>query len=223
MYELNRTVRAVIATVVAVLCKMDSKYNKFVRKDGKIVVRLKKALYGCIQSAVLWYKELGSTIMSLGFISNPYDICSYTRNRNESVDTILIYVDDLFMTSDSNYVLTTIADALKLKYGAVTSHTGLQHDFLGIHSISGEVSLSMKGYLKDIMRKYKVTRKSKTPATDKLFTTDINSPLLSNVKREEFHSAVMALHYLAKRIKPDILTAISFCATRVCIHLWKIN
>ena len=54
------------AGVVAVLCKMDSKYNKFVRKDSKIVVRLKKALYGCIQSAVLWYKELSSTIMSSG-------------------------------------------------------------------------------------------------------------------------------------------------------------
>ena len=127
-------------------------------------------------------------------------------------------VDDLFMTSDSKDVLTTIAEALKLKYGAVTSHTGLQHDFLGINwdfSISGEVSLSMKGYLKDIMRKYNVIKKSKTPASDKLFTTDTNSPLLSNMKRQEFHSTVMTLHYLAKRIRPDILTAVCFCATRV--------
>ena len=60
------------AGVVAVLCKMDSKYNKFVRKDGKIVVRLKKALYGCIQSAVLWYKELSSTIISIFFRSSRF-------------------------------------------------------------------------------------------------------------------------------------------------------
>ena len=32
---------------------------------------------------------------------------------------------------------------------------------------------------------------------------------------ESFHSCVMTLHYLAKRTRPDILTAVSFCATRV--------
>ena len=94
-------------------------------------MRLNKALYGCIQCAILRYKELRSTIISLGFISNPYDICSYTRNRNGSIDTSLIYVDDLFITSDSNDILTSITDALKRLYGAVTSHLDLHHDFLG--------------------------------------------------------------------------------------------
>ena len=68
------------------------------------------------------------------------------------------------------------------------------------------------GSLKDIVSKYNVIKKSKTPATDRLF---INSPLLSNTKHEEYNSAVSTLHYLAKRIRPDILTAVSFCATRV--------
>ena len=73
------------AGVVANLCKMDLKFKKFVRKDGKVAVRLKKALHGCLRSAVLWYKELSSTIISVGFVSIPYDICPYTRNRNGSI------------------------------------------------------------------------------------------------------------------------------------------
>ena len=66
-----------------------------------------------------------------------------------------------------------------------------------------------------VMRKHIVIKKSKTPATDRLFITDINSTSLSNTIREEYHSAVMTLHYLAKRMRHDILTAVSFCATRV--------
>ena len=91
----------------------------------------------------------------------------------------------------------------------MTSHFGLHHDYLGIHwdlATAGQISLSMTGYLKDIVSEYYVIMKSKTPATDRLFVTDISGPLLSNTKREEYHSAVMTLHYLAKRIRPDILT-----------------
>ena len=53
-------------------------------------------------------------------------------------------------------VLSDIAAVLKLKYGAVTSHTGLQHDFLGIHwdfITPGEVTLSMKDCVNDILKK----------------------------------------------------------------------
>ena len=42
------------AGVVEVLCLMDLKYKEYVRADKRITVRLKKALYGCIQSALLW-------------------------------------------------------------------------------------------------------------------------------------------------------------------------
>ena len=64
--------------VAALMCKVDPKYRNFLRTDGKITVRLKKALYGCIQSAVLWYNELASTLEAMGFVRNPYDICSFS-------------------------------------------------------------------------------------------------------------------------------------------------
>ena len=119
--------------VAEILCRLDLKYRQFVRPDKKIAVKLKKALYGCIQSAVLWYGELSSTLEGMGFSRNPYEMCSFTRVRDASVDKILVYVDDLFITSKDEHVLTTISNTLKTKYGAVTMTTGLEHDFLGIH------------------------------------------------------------------------------------------
>jgi Reverse transcriptase (RNA-dependent DNA polymerase) len=204
--------------VAEIMCRIDSKYRKFIRPDRKIAVTLKKALYGCIQSAVLWYQELASTLEGMGFRSNPYDICSFIRVRGDTTDKILVYVDDLFITSKDKSVLTAISDTLKERYGAVTNTTGLEHNFLGIHwdfRVPGQASLSMDGYVKDIMSKYKVTMKCSTPATDNLFKCNPLSPRLSKAKQEYFHSLVMTLHYLAKRIRGDILTAVSFCATRV--------
>ena len=72
------------AEVAEMLCNIDFKYSKFLRPDKKIAVKLKKALYGCIQSAVLWYNELTSTLEELGFIRNPYDTCSFSRPHQDS-------------------------------------------------------------------------------------------------------------------------------------------
>ena len=204
--------------VAEIMCRIDPAYEQYVRPDKKITVRLKKALYGCIQSAVLWYNELASTLESIGFQKNPYDICSFKRVRGETKDMILVYVDDLFITSKDEEMLTSIADTLKKKYGGVTANTGLEHNFLGIHwdfRVHGQVTLSMDGYVKDIIRKYNIVKRCTTPATDHLFKSDPTSPKLSAKKQEEFHSIVMTLHYLAKRVRGDILTAVSFCATRV--------
>lgn len=53
--------------VVEILCDIDAACRKFVRPDKKIAVRLKKALYGCVQSAILWYNELTATLEGMGF------------------------------------------------------------------------------------------------------------------------------------------------------------
>jgi hypothetical protein len=99
--------------IAGILCRVDPMYRKFLRPDKKILVRLKKALYGCIQSAVLWYNELALTLERIGFNKNQYDICSFDRVRGNTTDRILVYVDDLFITSRDQEVLRSIGEALK--------------------------------------------------------------------------------------------------------------
>ena len=48
--------------------------------SGRITVHLKKALYGCIQSAVLLFKELKTTLNEVIFNNDPYNMCSFTRS-----------------------------------------------------------------------------------------------------------------------------------------------
>jgi histone deacetylase 1/2 len=124
------------------------------------------------------------------------------------------------MTSDSESELEIIVTALRNQYGEVTSHKGLIHDWIGMNwdfSIPDQVTIAMEGYVRELLRKYGVTKRYKTPAMDDLFLSDPDSPLLSREKQEMYHSAVMTLHYLAKRTRPDILTSVSWCATRVLL------
>ena len=86
--------------VAAILCKLDSSHKSVLRRNGKIGRRLKKALYGCIQSGVLWNQELATTLREMGFHENPYDICSFRRVRGDTIDKILVFVDKLFITSN---------------------------------------------------------------------------------------------------------------------------
>ncbi len=74
---------------VSILCHVNNKYKKIVTsKSGKEVlyVRLAKALYGYVKSALLWYELFTSVLKKYGFVLNPYDLVWQTaRFRGNSV------------------------------------------------------------------------------------------------------------------------------------------
>ena len=94
------------------------------RYNGTILVQLQKALYGCIQSAVLWYEELSSILEDFGYSRNPYDRCVFNKVSDKKTNTILVYVDDLLLTSSKQSDLDMVANALRDRYGGVTVKTG---------------------------------------------------------------------------------------------------
>jgi hypothetical protein len=51
-------------------------------KDGCIYVQLEKALYGCVESAKLWYDEVSAALLSIGFVRNPHDICVFNTCKS---------------------------------------------------------------------------------------------------------------------------------------------
>jgi hypothetical protein len=55
------------------------------------------------------------------------------------------------------------------------------------------------------------------PAKKDLFRIDETSPLLPEERSHKFHSLVARLQYVSKRVRPDILTAVSFLRSRVAL------
>ena len=79
---------------------------------------------------------------------------------------------------------------------------------------AGEARVSMKGFVDDLLQGSEISGVARTPATDGLFEIRDKPPVTED-RRMRFHSLVAKILYLAKRTKPECLTAISFLTTRV--------
>jgi hypothetical protein len=205
------------AWVTRILCELSEEHGECVREDGTSVVRLKKALYGCIESSKLWGEELTSTLAAEGFTANAYDPCVLNKQSGGEQTTICLHVDDLLMTSRSEASIDDIVNRLRIKYGEVTCQKGNRLPYLGMIidlKTPGEVSLSMDGYVQEILTLAGDGPTCATPAVSNLFEVRDEEPLPDKA-REHFHSMVARLLYLAKRVRPEMLMATSFLATRV--------
>ena len=65
--------------VTAILGQLDAKFEKYLDSKGSVIVKLDKALHGCVESEVLWYKDLRATLEADGYIVNPYDLCVFKK------------------------------------------------------------------------------------------------------------------------------------------------
>ena len=75
-----------------------NRLNGVADPEGATVVRLDEELYGCNESAKLWYNEIAGTLRSNGFTANLRDICVFNKDIKGNQFMILVYVDDLEMT-----------------------------------------------------------------------------------------------------------------------------
>jgi hypothetical protein len=128
-----------------------------------------------------------------------------------------VYVDDLFITSRDESLLDKTVEYLKRQFKGLTVNKGLKHSYLGMtfnYEVKAEVKITAEHYTEEVMLSHEVKGTANTPALNTLFETR-KVELLGFEKKKEFHSAVAKLLYLAKRTRPDILTAVSFLTTRV--------
>jgi hypothetical protein len=75
-------------------------------ENGKpvIYVKLEKALYGTLQAALLFWRNLSGFLMEEGFTLNPYDECVANKMINGQQCTIVWHVDDLKISHVSEEV-----------------------------------------------------------------------------------------------------------------------
>ena len=73
----------------------------------------------------------------------------------------------------------------------------------------------MEGYVADLLHTSNVKGLVATPALDDLFDVKLKDTPLDVEQKEEFHSLVAKVLYLAKMTRPDLLLVANFLSTRV--------
>ena len=138
-----------------ILVSIDKSYQKYVNEKGTVVVKLKKALYGCVESAKLWYDKISSDLTQLGYKVNPLDICVFNRTELDSTQTTLvIHVDDMMISSRDEKRIDSIILEIEKLYPGLTMSRGKVLNYIGItfnFEQLGRVVISMEGFIKDLL------------------------------------------------------------------------
>src|SRR5210317_2147905 len=137
---------------VDLFCSLDPDLKEFViERNGKktLFVQLDKALYGCVQSALLWYELYSSTLKGMGFVVNPYDLCVANKDIEGSQCTICWYVDDNKISHKKASVVDEVISKIEEKLGKMTTTRGDDHDFLGMNVKfkKGKITVNMKRHI----------------------------------------------------------------------------
>lgn len=198
---------------------LDKRYRRYTDAGGRVTVLLKRALYGCVESAGLWHDNLCVTMGELGYIKNEIDGCVFNRVDHEGVQcTACVHVDDLFITSKNDKMISELCEGLRAKYGDISLAHGPLINYLGMTvdmTESGQAKVTMKGYIEDVLVAAGLPGTARTPATEGLYVIRESAPKVTEHVRVWFHRIVAKLLYVAKRIRPECLTAVSFLSTRV--------
>jgi hypothetical protein len=203
-----------------ILIEIDPEFKKFINKDSTLIVKLKKALYGCVQSSRLWYERLRDDLIKIGFQINPHDTCVFNRtSENGNQITVCIHVDDMMLTSKESKDIDDVIEELYKFYPSLTIKRDSKVNYLGMvfdFSKVGKVKITMDKYVEDVLAECNdILGMAVTPANDDLFKVNAESELLTIENKQKFHTRVAKLLYLGKRVRPDILVATVFLTTRV--------
>jgi len=132
------------------------KYRVYHNHKPVIYVKLNKALYGTLQAALLFWRELSDFIVQeLGFTMNPFDECMANKTINGKQCTILWHVDNLKISHVDPSVVESILARLKndarfgqqkplsVTRGPILDYLGIRLDF----STEGQVSVTMPKFM----------------------------------------------------------------------------
>ena len=219
------TLIRVMGESAEIMCKVNNKYKDYVtiEKDKPVLyLKLRKALYGCIMSALLWYRTFVGSLMDLGFNLNKYDACVVNKEIQGSQCTVCWYVDDNKISHRDPKVADQIIYELEKRFGKMTVTRGNKHNFVGMDITFRDdckFEICMEQYLEESIAAFpeEITRSSRTPAKGDLFNEDSDDERvkLNSTEAEVFHHIVAKVLYVAKRARPDIDLVISFLCTRV--------
>jgi hypothetical protein len=94
------------------------------------VCRLQKALYGLKQAPRAWFSRLSSKLIEFGFVPSQSDSSLFIYKSATFITYILIYVDDIIITSSKPEAITELLNQMESEFAI--KQLGDLNFFLGI-------------------------------------------------------------------------------------------
>jgi hypothetical protein len=95
-----------------------------------MVCRLNKSRYDLKQAPQAWYSRFATFLLTLGFVEAKSDTSLFIYHHVDGVAYLLLYVDDIVLTTSSTQLLQRIITSLQQKFAM--KDLGQLHHFLGM-------------------------------------------------------------------------------------------
>jgi hypothetical protein len=114
---------------------------------------LDKAFYGLKQASRAWYSILGTKLKQIGFKASKADTSLFIYNKKGVSMFLLVYVDDIIVTSSNSVVVEALLKDLKNNFSL--KDLGDLHYFLGIQvkKERDDIVLSQEKYATELVER----------------------------------------------------------------------
>ena len=215
---------------VDIMCEVNPEFLQDVTyENGRKVlyVQILKAIYGMIESALLWYTLYTEVLHREGFEINPYDKCVANKSIDGKQCTLAWYVDDNMLShKDPKVVDQVLKDieeyfpGLVVERGTTLNFLGMEIDFFQPGKVKVGTVEYLKGMIEELTEELKqfeenIDRTYSTPAGKWFFKVNEKAAKLQIGKADIYRKFVAKLIWVMKRSRPDIEPSVSFLCTRV--------
>ena len=128
--------------------------KSYTQAHPNIVCKLQKSLYGLKQAPRQWFAKLSAALISFGFVQSKADYSLFVHKQQQSIVTVLCYVDDLLIAGNDSDLITQVKQFLASQFHM--KDLGHLSYFLGIEvnrSPQG-IFLSQRKYVMDLLKEY---------------------------------------------------------------------
>jgi hypothetical protein len=170
------------------------------------VCRLRKALYGLKQALRLWFRDIYAYLRTIGFAPSDADQNLYVSQARQAI--LLLYVDDMLITSSNPSEITKVKQLLQGQYKMLD--LGLGRQFLGIDNEQSpeSIQLSQGYFIQSILRRFGMDSCNgvRTPLENR---PSLEFDPLNDDDQRLYQSLVGSIMYIMLGTRPDLAYTIS--------------
>ncbi|CAL8135912.1 unnamed protein product [Prunus armeniaca] len=122
------------------------------RQGENLVCRLNKSLYGLKQASRQWFAKFSTAVQAAGYVQSKADYSLFTCRNGKSFTALLIYVDDILITSNDLKAISTLKQFLHSRF-RIKDLGDLKY-FMGIEVSRSKrgISISQRKYTLEILK-----------------------------------------------------------------------
>jgi Reverse transcriptase (RNA-dependent DNA polymerase) len=207
--------------IAEIMLKLRTDWLPFKKKDGSLLVEMKKAWYGTEVAPALWHKEIKDTLINdCGYTVHPIVPCLFYKNLCHNTQSyIMLHVDDIgAMMPPDQVERNRVHDILVKKYEEMKVQRGDKVTYIGLEITRDRVDncfkIGMPNRIAKLCDKYNIVNCSKYPHNiDTILEPDVDT-IERHVDIKEYRSIVMSVRYIAMTVKPELLCTASVLACR---------